>query len=397
MVEDIHISTTSNEFKDICTLLKKTIEIINNPARSFTYHFNNCSILSNSAIAIIGATSNLIEKLYEKKITDFLSSQDFIVHIHEAVMAILESEESKKLLSKKIQEKINLNPNISINKITKEVIVNQINSILSSPNSFRPLLSNYINQKVERSGVLFNVESMTNQLKGQLIHCNFLSHFVSDFESPYPEGKYIGFRVHKNNNESDTEKIINHIKNEWLTDDRVKLSPRLKEDVVSRIFEIYQNAFGHGIKNVEPPRNVISCGDYDEKNDTISLCVVDLGGGICKNVMGYLSKAPHLKPLISDNASAIRWALERGNTTRTDSIVDDMPRGVGLDLLKEFVALNKGKLEIYTNDCLAFVDAQGNYDIKQLDFDFPGTLALITINCSQEVFYSYNDEAPNYF
>ena len=57
-----------------------------------------------------------------------------------------------------------------------------------------------------------------------------------------------------------------------------------------------------------------------------------------------------------------------------------MPRGVGLDILKEFVSLNKGKLEIYTNECCAYVNESGEYEIEELDFNFTGTLALISIN-----------------
>ena len=138
----------------------------------------------------------------------------------------------------------------------------------------------------------------------------------------------------------------------------------------------------------------MSCGSYDNNTKTISLCIVDLGGGICKNVLEYTRNFAHLSHIDNDS-KALNWALQRGNTTKTDSIVEDMPRGVGLDILKEFVSLNKGKLEIYTNECCAYVNESGEYEIEELDFNFTGTLALISINCQEDIVYSYLDE--NYF
>jgi len=45
-------------------------------------------------------------------------------------------------------------------------------------------------------------------------------------------------------------------------------------------------------------------------------------------------------------AACLKWAFECGNSTCTG----DVSRGLGLNLLKEFVRLNQGKLEIYNND-----------------------------------------------
>ena len=395
-IKPITISTKKETKNDIVSMLKIAQKVIDHPEHSFTFSFNHCSFLDCSSISILGAVANLLSHLYDKERRNIFNRKGWEIKFQKEISNIVDFILKDNFLRKEFNSQVE-----NIKKLkeldTSEAIKIVLTDTINSPKFMGIVAKSFVNHHAKKIGVMFDVNSMSNQLRNQLINCNFLSHYHADFVTPYPEGRYIGFREHKKYNEEDNEKIINHIKNEWLMSEKIHLSPTLKEDIVSRIFELYQNAFGHGVSKVIKDGNhidVVSCGSYDNNTKTISLCIVDLGGGICKNVLEYTRNFAHLSHIDNDS-KALNWALQRGNTTKTDSIVEDMPRGVGLDILKEFVSLNKGKLEIYTNECCAYVNESGEYEIEELDFNFTGTLALISINCQEDIVYSYLDE--NYF
>ncbi|MCB2264313.1 MAG: hypothetical protein LGR52_15440 [Candidatus Thiosymbion ectosymbiont of Robbea hypermnestra] len=74
------------------------------------------------------------------------------------------------------------------------------------------------------------------------------------------------------------------------------------------------------------------------------LSVVDFGQGIPAKIRGFFQRYIG-KDLVArlTGASCLRWAFQAGNTTKVGE-----PGGSGLDLLKEFIRLNQGKLEIYS-------------------------------------------------
>lgn len=391
----IYLDTQHNNSNDIEQMLKKTVEILNDVNHSFTFRFDRCSYLSCSAIALMGALASLTNSLYNEEKNKVLMRKDFASLLQKEALSIFKHLLNEEKLRPYLADELNKIRRQENHSFTPNEIVKFILQDLFNNKEVLQFIVNLVQENnANKIGVMFNVESMSNQLKNQLIYCNFLSHFIAEYTTPYKEGKYIGFRMHKKGDNSDS--IIQHIQNEWLTDERVTMSPSLKEDIVSRIFELYQNAFGHGISKSKIPLDVISCGEYDAQNETITLCIVDLGGGICQNVIDFAFLNEKLSAQIIDNKTALQWALKRGNTTKTDSIVEDMPRGVGLDLLKEFVHLNSGSLEIYTNDCKASINEQGNYEVTTLPFNFKGTMAVITINCDKNVIYSYENE-PKFF
>ena len=85
-------------------------------------------------------------------------------------------------------------------------------------------------------------------------------------------------------------------------------------------------------------------------------------------------------------ASCLRWAFQAGNSTKVGE-----PGGSGLDLLRDFVRLNQGKLEIYSNDGYAIVDKDGDrYENRELAFE--GTVVHITLRCNEKA-YHFRDEA----
>ncbi len=243
----------------------------------------------------------------------------------------------------------------------------------------------------EHCGVMFLVDSMSELIRHQLISNNFLSHFSQYAFEGYPTGDYIGYREHTEY--LDSNEIALHLHEEWLSDSKLSVTPALKQAVISRIFEIFMNAYGHGVeKRFVKGLGVISCGQYKKKEGRLKLTVLDFGIGIIENVK------THLKRDI-DDIEAMEWALTTGNSTRTDSLDMQMPRGLGFGLLNDFVSVNKGKLSIFSNTCCAQVGSDGNYNVSKMKTPFEGTMVSITINCDDRhyAFISEIDSNKQYF
>lgn len=325
MVKNHPISSVSEEPSDILSLLEIANSIKKDPFHSFTFNFSKCQFLGCTAIAILGAIANFVDSRFPKPVNERQKLLYLAVRTH------------------------------------------------SQSTQFK-------------TGVNFDVTSMPDNLKNRLIANNFLSYFEHNYTKYYPNGKYIGFRMHPKMDDLDEEELYRHISEEWLTPEKVLLSDKLKTDLVSKIIEIFINAFGHGInKTNEPDLNVVSCGDYRQNEQKLLLSIVDFGDGIANHVRNYLGNN------ISDS-NALLWALTEGNSTKTDSIRENIPRGLGLSLLRAFIYKNKGSLDIYTNSCHAYIDSNGNYKVDSTHGTFEGTIITISINCRNDVKYSYTTE-----
>lgn len=255
----------------------------------------------------------------------------------------------------------------------------------------------YQNSKTERTiasflktksfstaGVMFLVDTMSSLISEHLIQNNFLSHFTQENFSGYPEGDYIGYREH--NNQLHDDNIASHLNENWLSDEKISLSDLLKNAIVSRIFEIFMNAYGHGASVQDIKQlGIYSCGQYDKKEQKLNLTVLDFGPGIINNVK--LNEVD-----INDDLIAMKWALKRGNSTRTDSKNIDLPRGLGFDLLKEFVKINDGEMRIYSNGVYAVVSGKSEVRVARSKYELGGTLVSIKINCDDR-YYRFVSEA----
>lgn len=230
-----------------------------------------------------------------------------------------------------------------------------------------------------KCGVMFQVDTMSQLISQQLIENNFLSHFSREDFAGYPEGDYIGYRQHLDY--LDPSEIALHLSEQWLTDEKIKLSDELKEAVVSRIIEIFMNAYGHSFADQGNKVILVSCGQYLKKEKKIKLTVLDFGRGIIENVKSHLKNQ-------FDDADAMRWALKTGNSTKTDSVQLDIPRGLGFGLLSEFATVNSGELRIFSNSCEAKAIGNNSYSVSSMRTPFKGTLVNISINCDGR-YYSF--------
>ena len=89
-------------------------------------------------------------------------------------------------------------------------------------------------------------------------------------------------------------------------------------------------------------------------------------------------------PEIKDSVNALKWAMEKGNSTANSN---GFPRGLGLDLLRSFVKANQGSLRLCTGNVLyTYSDSKGE-QFHLLDNGFYGTLFEIDIISDNERYY----------
>ncbi|MFV9690092.1 MAG: ATP-binding protein, partial [Desulfobacteria bacterium] len=116
------------------------------------------------------------------------------------------------------------------------------------------------------------------------------------------------------------------------------------------------------------------------KRNRLDFSVADLGIGIRRNMKenAGLDLAPE---------DAIIWATEGRNTTKRDQI----PGGLGLKLLSEFIELNGGRIQI-VSDAGYWKREKGEIFIARLDQPFPGTVVSVEINTADKQSYALTHE-----
>lgn len=143
------------------------------------------------------------------------------------------------------------------------------------------------------------------------------------------------------------------------------------------IFELFENARTHGHCEY-----IFTCGQFfpNKTPARIDMTIVDMGKTIKANVNEYLQKE------LPGN-KAIEWALEYGHTTKTGT----NPGGLGLDIIFEFIKLNKGKIQIVSSDGY-WEYRRGDIQTAVFEGMFPGTIANIEINLDDQNYYLLKGE-----
>ena len=224
-----------------------------------------------------------------------------------------------------------------------------------------------------RSGiVLFDWNTLQENIRTNLTQNGFLAAFG------HSDGSWSGNSIqYREDLVQDKEILADYLKTKWLGCGWIQVSPPLQDAIVGRVWEIYANAFEHGKSSI----GVFSCGQHYPKMKELKLTVVDFGVGIPSNVRLFMRN-----PNISADKT-LKWAFQPGTTTNPNGV----GRGLGLDLLKEFVKINKGRFEVFSHDGYALIDeTQEAYSNRQTFFE--GTLVNITLHCD-ESYYRLASEA----
>ena len=162
-----------------------------------------------------------------------------------------------------------------------------------------------------------------------------------------------------------------------------KMSIGLQKKFRESIFEILSNAVLHS----ETKLGIFACGQYFPKGRRLDFSIADLGIGMRENIKKRAGL--DLRP-----EEAIIWATEGNNTTKTGRI----PGGLGLKLLRDFIHLNQGRIQI-VSDAGYWEFAKGVPTTRTFDKPFPGTVVNLEINAADRHSYCLPSEldAANIF
>lgn len=205
------------------------------------------------------------------------------------------------------------------------------------------------------------------------------NHFLKAFDYKTNNKEKEDFIEYKKFSSTEATSFKEYIQHGLMDKERFpKHSKKAGDKVLESIYEIYGNAIKHGDCSY-----VYCCGELNEGNKSVlDVTIVDCGNTILHNVNEFF-KGKSLSCI--DACEAICWSMKKGNTTK------GQPGGLGLAILKEFITLNKGALQI--------VSANGMLDYRNettsmnsLDFAFPGTIVNVEFNFNDDSFYSLSDE-----
>ncbi|WP_292993416.1 ATP-binding protein [Nitrosomonas sp.] len=149
------------------------------------------------------------------------------------------------------------------------------------------------------------------------------------------------------------------------------------------IFEIFSNAVLHSNSEL----GIFSCGQFFPNRQRLDFSVADLGVGMRQNIQDNTG-------LILSAEDAIHWSTEGRNTTKRGPI----PGGLGLKLLREFIDLNGGCIQI-VSDAGYWRRENKKTITAPLNYPFPGTVVTVEINTADTNSYKLVSEpsAANIF
>ena len=149
------------------------------------------------------------------------------------------------------------------------------------------------------------------------------------------------------------------------------MSSQVEKRVFEGIDELFQNAEIHSKTKL----GIFACGQLFPRTDRLDFSLVDLGLGFQRVVSQGLQR--EIGP-----SAAIEWAMKGRNTTRSG----DVPGGLGLKILKEFIQLNGGRLSIVSHRGYWSLNRVGVIQ-KHLESPFPGTIVTIEVKTADRSEY----------
>jgi len=157
--------------------------------------------------------------------------------------------------------------------------------------------------------------------------------------------------------------------------------PTMSEALTKRfrqsLFEMFLNATIHS----QSKAGIFVCGQFYPNKHRLDFTIADAGVGIRENVRRYTGNEK------LNSRKAIEWAMTEGNTTKTGN----QPGGLGLKLIKDFIQMNGGKIQVVSRFGYYKFSANGEFTQK-MNNDFPGTCINIEINTEDTSSYCLKSE-----
>lgn len=201
----------------------------------------------------------------------------------------------------------------------------------------------------------------------------FLSHYGRE-EIPDRWGTTIPYRRF---DVKDDRYFADYIENELIHRAEMPImSPGLLKKFRESIFEIFSNAVLHSRTDL----GIFSCGQFYLARQRLDFSVTDLGVGMRQNIQDHTG-------LILSAEAAIQWTTEGRNTTKNGPV----PGGLGLKLLREFIDLNGGCIQI-VSDAGYWRRENRETITRPLSYPFPGTVVTVEINTADTNSYKLVSE-----
>ena len=228
------------------------------------------------------------------------------------------------------------------------------------------------------SGASIRFENIRGEINSLMIRNNFGSVLGQLCSPSSPEDTTIDY---KEFNRGSRKEFTQYFKDSVLSRQSMpQLSNELECRIVEDISEMYNNFVDHA-----ETETVFTCGQYFPKIKELAFTVVDTGATIPYNVTSHLNRQG-----IDLSMSCIEWALVEGNTTKTDM---QYPRGLGLSIMKQFLAHNNGQIKILSGREF-YEFKNGKETVKYTYYNFGGTVITLTFNLSDGKSYFLSNEAP---
>lgn len=155
--------------------------------------------------------------------------------------------------------------------------------------------------------------------------------------------------------------------------------PEMGESLARKFFEGLDELFANCSLHSKSLVPVFAGGQFFPTASKLCFTLSDGGRGI----HGSLKAAgKHF----DEDKDAVAWAMEKTHSARAG----DIPGGLGLWILQEFVAMNGGRLVICSHE--GYWEKKGNeFTVRRLGARFPGTVASLEINTADRHKYELDE------
>ncbi|AFD28200.1 ATP-binding protein [Deinococcus gobiensis] len=259
-------------------------------------------------------------------------------------------------LDEKIKNYSDLDESISINLENMTWIDVNMCSVLGA-----------IIQKHKSNGAKIEVVKVNRNVENILSKNGFLTKFMSGFNIKDSYGTVVPYRRY---NLSDESKFPDYVSKISKDRERLKFNQNTRSSLLNSILELFSNSVIHSGSGL----GIFVCGQYYPNKHTIRFTITDLGVGIRDRVSRFLLKD------ISDQDS-ILWAITKRNSTKYN-----IPGGLGLSFLIEFVTANEGQVILCSGNAYVKI-SESNREILNMNSRFLGTSISLIINTDRDSVY----------
>jgi hypothetical protein len=226
-----------------------------------------------------------------------------------------------------------------------------------------------------KNGASFEFTGLQNEFVKKTLINNGLFELIGGAKRPNNFNSGIPLKRFDMKSELELEKYI--YKYLLLTSKDFNLSDAAQKRIFRSIFEIYQNSVMHS-----GAEEIFVCGHKFVRRGVLALTMVEIGSTFKDNVTTFKKSYSHFS-----GSQSISWAVKSGNTTK----IATETGGLGLDLIREFLGLNHGKLQIRSAE--GFWEEKKDVIFTQ-DFkhNFGGSIVNMEFNLRDAKSYFINEE-----